>query len=397
MPSFTFADIIAPVSEEEFFAEYYDRKPLHVRGTPEKFAEVMSWQHLNDVLNMTHIWSSKTLNLVQDCVPVPAEAFCKQAQDRDGRPVLQPDAGKVLTQLRRGASLVLNDIDSLTAGLASVSNALEDRLKAKAQANLYCSWRQHKAFPPHYDTHDVYAVHVEGTKTWNVYSGRADHPIAHPLFKGLPQSHHEQAKGELLMEVALQPGDLLYLPRGQYHDALASTDAVIHVAFGAHHPLGMDLMNLFYDRVAYEQLFRRPLPRIEADGGEEALRAHMKEMGARLAELAEDPAVVEAFAKFVREYRFPRGGFNLPALDASPRYAVAGMGLRVVRRGRELAVKTPSGMVPIPQDAHDIVAWVLSRERFSEAELEAAFASAPAEQRERVIGEMARAQLIQAA
>ena len=397
MTSFGFADIIAPMSEEEFFADYFDKKPLHIRGTPGKFADVMSWRHLNAMLNQTHIWSSKTLNLVLDCVPLGPEAFCRQTQDRDGRQVLQPDPAKVLGQLRRGASLVLNDIDSLSPGLSSVSNALEETLGAKAQANLYCSWRQHKAFPPHYDTHDVYAVHVEGTKTWNIYSGRADHPIPHPLFKGLPQAHHEQAKGDLLMEVALQPGDLLYLPRGQYHDAMASTDAVIHVAFGAHHPLGMDLMNLLFDRVAYEPLFRSPVPRLTAEGGDAALREHMRAMGARLAELAEDPGVADAFARFIHEYRYPRGGFSLPALDDSARYAVAGKGLRVVRRGHAFAVKAPSGMLPMPDDSHDMVVWMLSRDSFSEAEFGAAFAATPADRRAAGIDELARADLIRAA
>lgn len=393
----SFADIIAPMSEDEFFADYYDKKPLHIKGTLEKYADVMSWDHLNDILNMTHIWSSQTLQLVLDCTPLPPETFCRRADDRDGRPSLQPDPEKVIAQLRRGASLVCNDIDSLSPGLSAVSNALEETLLGKAQGNLYCSWQQHKAFPPHYDTHDVYAVHVEGTKTWNVYSGRADHPIAHPLFKGLPQAHHEKAKGDLLMEVALEPGDLLYLPRGQYHDALASTEAVIHVAFGVHHPLGMDLMNLLYERVAHESQFRAPMARLNAENGGDALRDQMKAMGARLAELTADPGVVQAFEGFIQGYRFPRGGFSLPTLDESARFTVTQPGLRVIRRGHGFAVKTSSGVVAIPDGSQDLVAWALSRNGFSEGEGEAAFPNVPVENRAQAIQALQAAGLIQPA
>jgi hypothetical protein len=41
-----FADILHPLSEDAFFAEYYDRKPLHLEGDPRKFAAVMSWDGL---------------------------------------------------------------------------------------------------------------------------------------------------------------------------------------------------------------------------------------------------------------------------------------------------------------------------------------------------------------
>ena len=36
----------------------------------------------------------------------------------------------------------------------------------------------------------------------------------------------------MVEQVTLRPGDLLCIPRGQYHDALASQNGAIHVAFG---------------------------------------------------------------------------------------------------------------------------------------------------------------------
>jgi hypothetical protein len=40
----------------------------------------------------------------------------------------------------------------------------------------------------------VFAVHVEGTKTWHVYEGRAADPIAHPMFRSYGQEHHDKAR-----------------------------------------------------------------------------------------------------------------------------------------------------------------------------------------------------------
>ena len=53
--------------------------------------------------------------------------------------------------------------------------------------------------------------------------GRAEHPIKHPSFEGWPRERHDQIKGELWRDVRLRPGDLLYLPRGQYRTTRSPT------------------------------------------------------------------------------------------------------------------------------------------------------------------------------
>ena len=59
--SMTLADILAPITPEQFFAEYYDKQPLHIPGSPAKFAQVLSWRGINRLLDQTHIWSSQSL------------------------------------------------------------------------------------------------------------------------------------------------------------------------------------------------------------------------------------------------------------------------------------------------------------------------------------------------
>ena len=43
--------------------------------------------------------------------------------------------------------------------------------------------QSHQAFGPHCDTHDVFAIHFEGEKVWNIYEKTENNPINHPLFK----------------------------------------------------------------------------------------------------------------------------------------------------------------------------------------------------------------------
>lgn len=383
----TLADLLAPMTPEQFFAEYYDKQPLHVQGGAAKFASVLSWRQINRLLDQTHIWSSQSLKLVMDGTPVPPEQYCTRATSRDNTPVLQPSAPMVAQWVGRGASLVMNDADSLTPGLAAVSSALEEAGLGKAQANVYISWQSHKAFPAHFDTHDVWAVQVEGEKTWNVWEGRAEWPIPHPAFRSLGQAHHEQAKGKLRGKVLLKPGDLLYLPRGWYHDALAEAPASVHIAYGVHAPLGMDLMNMLVERVLYEPAFRQPLPRQDGTPAARfALTSRAAQLGQRLSELTRDPKVMEVLAKFVADYRYARGGNDLLAArgiaaPAAPEAAageegtafrVVSPGAKAVRRGAEWVLKAPAGALPLAQPEAEAANWLLARPDGTEAELRAA-------------------------
>jgi bifunctional lysine-specific demethylase and histidyl-hydroxylase MINA len=378
----TLADLLAPVSEAAFFAEYHDRAPLHVRGGAAKFAEVLSWRQINRLLDQTHVWSSHSLKLVREGVPVPPEQYCLRATSRDNAPVMQPDAALVAQWVARGASVVMNDVDSLTPGLASVSAALEGAGLGKAQGNVYISWRSHKAFNAHFDTHDVWAVQVEGEKIWNVWQGRAPWPIAHQSFKSLGQEHHEKAKGALRERVLMKPGDLLYLPRGWYHDALAEAESSVHIAYGVHAPLGMDLMSMLSDRVVYDEEFRRPLPRQDGSAAaQEALRARAAALGQRLAEFSRDPKVLEVLARFVADYRFRRGGNDLlaargltaPAAPEEPgSFRVVDSEARPVRRGGEWALRTARGALPLSPSEAEATGWILARADVAEGALRAA-------------------------
>lgn len=389
MTAMTLEALLAPMTPAQFFAEYHDRQPLHLKGAAGKFASVLSWRGINRLLDMTHIWSSHSLQVLMDGAPVPAEQYCARANSRDNQPVLQPDAARLRGWVERGASLVMNDVDSLTPGLASVSEALEDAGLGKAQANVYISFQSHKAFPAHYDTHDVWAVQVEGEKTWNVWEGRADNPLPHPLFRNVSQAQHEQKKGKLRERVVLRAGDLLYLPRGWYHDALAEAPASVHVAYGVNAPLGMDLVNILLERALYDGEFRKPLPRQDGSAAARfALTTRAGQLGQRLAELCRDPKVMEVLAGFVADYRFKRGGNDLLAArglavpsaaaaadggDAeTPALRVLQPGAKPVRRGADWVLKTAGGTLPLSPPEAEAAGWVLSRPDVAEPELRAA-------------------------
>jgi bifunctional lysine-specific demethylase and histidyl-hydroxylase MINA len=389
----TFADLLAPMAPEEFFSEYHGRKPLHVRGAGGKLADVMSWRDLTGLLNQTSLWTSRTLELLLDRRKLEPKEYCLPSLDLEGREMMLADIEQVGRWLRRGASMVLNDIDALTPPLKRVAGLLEETLGGKAQANLYCSWKEHQAFDSHFDTHDVYALHVEGEKTWRIYGRHFEDPIAHPSFKGLGKPFHDAHKGPLTQEVTLRPGDLLYIPRGWYHDALASSETSVHIAFGVTGVIGLDLLRLLFERAVQDPLFRRTVPR---PGKGNELGEHLSALAGRLAELAREPETVSRFERHMEEFRYRRGTITLPDDALEARWRVRpGIALLARPDGPHLGDARRS--VRIPPGMEKPVAWVIGRGTFTEPEFRAAFPALPPSAASRLLADLASMKVLEPA
>ena len=82
--------------------------------------------------------------------------------------------------------------------------------------------------PPHTDRQDVLVVQMEGAKRWRVFTPPADggvKPNADPFARGKGEDSlplHTLLEGkegrlgtELLMDVVLREGDILYIPAGK--------------------------------------------------------------------------------------------------------------------------------------------------------------------------------------
>jgi hypothetical protein len=205
----------------------------------------------------------------------------------------------------------------------------------------------------------------------------------------------------------MKPGDLLYLPRGWYHDALAEAPASVHVAYGVHAPLGMDFLNILMERALHDADFRKPLPRQDGSAPAKfALTQRAGLLGQRLAEFAKDPKVMEALAHTVATHRFSRGGFDVLAArgmgssaapagaDGAAAFRVVAAGAKPVRRGAEWVVKTATGALALTPPEAEAAAWLLARPDITAPELSRAH---PAVEADALLGKLAGGGLLVAA
>ncbi|MEQ8604954.1 MAG: cupin domain-containing protein [Marivibrio sp.] len=379
----TLADILAPMSEEEFFAEHYDKKPAHIEGGADKFRDVMNFETLNALLNMRTIWSPDSLMMVMDRTRVPAAQFFRRDHDVGGGWTETPDPAAVTGLIRQGASLVANGVENMTEGLRQVADAIEEALAATVQANIYYSGKQRQAFTSHFDTHEVFAMHVAGEKRWRLYETRLPHPIYHPKFMQVSDAQHEAQRGGLYQEVLLKPGDLLYIPRGWYHDALASSDASLHLAVGATGTIGIDAIDALREAMIDDEAFRLNRPRPAE--GREAVKRWLADLGDRLKRTAEADAFVDAFLAHQDETRKPRGGFALPTPPEAIRFTRRRDDLSVQDRQGTPVLRAREGDQRIPPTLKPPLAWILQRRAFDRADLLTAFPDQPVQTLDEVL------------
>ena len=312
----TFADFLAPIPEETFFAEHYQRKPLHIKGGADKFATLLPWADFNRVMSLNAYWDDKNLKLYRDQKPIPIQDYCASAE-LFGEEAMRADPKKVTSLFADGATIVANYADTLTSSLNDTGKLLEETLFGYALANIYCSRFDRQGFKSHFDYHEVFAIQTEGRKTWRVYEGRIDNPVRHPKFSNRPPGFDDAAKKGVLMEVTTEPGDILYIPRGQYHDATASAEASLHVTYGVQPLCGLDILGGLMERTLDDPLFRADLPTQRS--GEHALAAHLKSLGDKISGIFHEPGVAAAILAAQRERRLARGGYDFPnhASDAN--------------------------------------------------------------------------------
>jgi hypothetical protein len=375
-----FAEFLAPFDAGTFRSQYFGRQPLHVRKQGAG-ASLLPWKRFNEVLALTPYWNEESLKVYYRSRTALRENYCDTADVRPGTfaPV---NPAKVKALMGLGASLVANQLHRVCPEVGAVAAMLEREFAARADANVYCSFRGVQAFQTHFDLHDVFAVQSEGTKTWRVYESRADEPV-NPLPPGEEWGKWlTDTRGKLLFEAEMKPGDILYLPRGQYHDALTGDAASLHVTFGVAPAMGLAVFKLLENALTKESEFRAYLPDARSA---RALAERLARLADRVRAVMTSPAFAIDVLNHQQGLARPPADYGLPAQPAPAWYSVARRA-QVLRRDGGFAVAFDGGEMPVGA-TYPTLEWVLKQKMFS---VDDALARQPGVDRAALLADLAR-------
>ena len=366
---FQFSHLFKKISRRDFIDTYHDRRAYHEPGAIEDVKEIFSWAQLNDLFNRPKLWNGEMMELAINGQVLPPPQYAHPGMGRLGERVLRPDREKVNHFLRQGATLVLDYLEGIHPEIRGVATCLERLTGTSVSCNAYCSWQSVQGYASHFDTMCVFAIQIEGEKTWNIYDGRVKEPMSIPGSRpsDFSKEQHDRQKGRVAQEIVMRPGDVLYLPRGLYHDALATDTASLHLSFGATYLAGFSALSLLIGELQKEEFFRKRLPHFDA---REAFSSYLQEVGEKVAQRLAD----DGFQSLVKDHMLRNlgdkiVGNNLPERGPDRCFLVTRQALRLVRRGSSWRLEGGLDTLDVAPDVVDMVRYVIESEIFWASDL----------------------------
>lgn len=281
----------------DFRSEQLSRQVVLAEVGDAPTGALIDWGDVNDLL-ATRPVAAPQLRLFRDGEEVPVGTYARTADEgAPRRQTLRPEA--LYRELRGGASLILDAVDTLHPPVARAAEDLTRFVHEPVQVNLYAVWGDRQGFETHWDDHDVFVVQVAGTKRWTVHGPGLRHPLKREL------TPDNQCPEGVVWEGTLEAGQVLHVPRGWWHGVRGTGDVSLHLTFGFARRTGLDWLAWVAEELREQECFRADLPRF-APPGERASHAEM--LRTRLTEALERHDL-EAFlerrdAAAPRRYRF---------------------------------------------------------------------------------------------
>lgn len=145
--------------------------------------------------------------------------------------------------LVQSSTLIVLGADTRFRVCARIRSAVQAILGISCSVNLYCTPPGAQGLDVHFDDHDVFVVQLRGTKQWRLYDDPHGVVPAYPrLLCRRFDAPTEMLRRNVATAWLLQPGDILYIPRGIFHAATAGYDASRH---SIHVTIGLDLDPVF--------------------------------------------------------------------------------------------------------------------------------------------------------
>src|ERR1041385_1971693 len=347
--------LLDPISPTEFREQYYGKQPLLIRGHPKKLADLFTWADLNRVLNG---------------MPYPNPHVTIATPRKREEAATHTD---LIEACRAGAALTIGKLQLFDPKVGELVRALEAEIGEPMAVTLVLSQPAQHAFPKHYDGHDVFVLPVDGHKGWSVYDRTIEKPLPNVDVFTVPPK-------EPILEFELAPGDVVYIPRGHWHQALAQRGPSMHLSMILAARTGLDFVAWLHDELRNDVRFRQELPLSFADEPAEVrearLREHLAKLGDALLSRLQDEETVHSFMRHhvlsdrdVPRVKFPAQMFETPGTQLHVRRFSRPLRQRFVLHDGpaddKIALSAWGHTLHFPKSAKPLIDFIVSRTDFA--------------------------------
>lgn len=212
-----FQDLLAPLDQEIFLNEVLGHDFRLLAGDEGRFGNLLPWADINDLLRYHRFLNHAQITVAREHKPAPLNKYNPQVQSFSfpGATAMhrQVNSEELSKYLRAGYSLQIKSMETLSEPIGRLVDSAEKVLRERVSVDAFISHGANPGFRPHWDGVHVIVAQVRGRKQWKIR-----HPdMNYPLLDGDGTSQPGWPAGEM-KEIVLTSGDVLYLPRGWWHE-----------------------------------------------------------------------------------------------------------------------------------------------------------------------------------
>lgn len=259
--------------QDTFLSEYRYRKPYLFKQAVSLPDRETVWRGINEMYQRAN--PADDLFKFRKGALIPKEHYVESCNDV-GRIRYRFKKAAVYEYLKNGATLVYNRINNEPFS-DNIARQIARFTQAHTIVSGYLAFGEDASYKNHWDTRDVFAVQLIGKKHWSLSAPNFDMPLYMQQSKDLP---HIPEPETVDMEVVLEAGDILYIPRGWWHNPVPMGCETFHLAVGTFPPNGHDYMQWLMKKVPDIAGFRHNLQNWTHDEGR--LEAAAEEFAAQI-------------------------------------------------------------------------------------------------------------------
>jgi len=228
---------------------------------PGQLASLITIEEVEALLNTAPL-VAPTVQVVKDRSRVPADRY-STGTGANGSSTPFVDPVKLFRCFRDGATIELRSMQRYQESLRRACWSLSAELGCAVTVNGFLSPVDVQALNPHFDHHDIIVVQVAGSKEWMRYEKNAAYPLHNNNWRRVRDSVDPHLLGDDPAEAGsdlLQPGDVLFIPRGGSHGVRSLDEVSLHLTFQLQEKTYYDVVSAAQHLVGKSAALREPLP-----------------------------------------------------------------------------------------------------------------------------------------
>lgn len=207
-----FSYMLYPRSIESFMRKDFEKSPVFIqRKYSDYYSGLLQLSDVDRILRDNDVYYTRHLDV----------AICTDGNRETMNPEGKVEPYAVWDYYSNHCTLRLSSPQMFLPNLHFFNVTLQDYFGCYVGTNIYLTPANSQGFAAHYDDIEAFILQIEGRKHWKVYEPKTEDEKL-PRYSSRDFTKHEISAPSF--EFVLNPGDLLYLPRGFVHQCFSDPE-----------------------------------------------------------------------------------------------------------------------------------------------------------------------------